>query len=284
MKARSSKSLSGEYAKLSRQLNNGKPHPTTEPTALSLKDIKLWPGVFQHRSIGSNASRAHVAALAVSIRRGRGKPLHPMTVWWDGKKWACIDGHHRHEAYKEVGVDGPKTVPVNVFVGSLDQAMAEAAGGNTRDKLSMTSKEKSNAAWRLVAMTRLPKPATAAMAGVSEATVATMRKVRIQLVAREGVEEGREGFVSGPDFRDLTWAEAKRVADQRDPKDFDRDAANEKKAQEWAMLLHKTFGKEGGKYPEILARALDIYDTRLLDAITAWNAVPEDDASDVGEP
>ena len=162
--------------------------------------------------------------------------------------------------------------------------MAEAAGGNTRDKLSMTSKEKSNAAWRLVAMTRLPKPATAAMAGVSEATVATMRKVRIQLVAREGVEEGREGFVSGPDFRDLTWAEAKRVADQRDPKDFDRDAANEKKAQEWAMLLHKTFGKEGGKYPEILARALDIYDTRLLDAITAWNAVPEDDASDVGEP
>ena len=103
--------------------------------------------------------------LTAALRKRKSRTFDALTVWWDGKGWACVDGHHRHAAYKVAGVG---TIPVNVFVGSLAQAMAAAAGANTKDKLIMTRTEKSDAAWHMVTMIEMSKAEVAAAAGVSE--------------------------------------------------------------------------------------------------------------------
>lgn len=153
-------------------------------------------------------------------------------------------------------------IPVEVFEGTLEQAMGRAASANTKDKLVMSSAAKSNTAWRLVSATGLSKMATADASGVGESTVAAMRRVFAQLTAR-ATPSNEFGVSTVADLRDLSWAEAKRLAAGQDEADFDWETANEKKAQAMALALRKALGKEGGRYPEVLARALDIYDSRL---------------------
>jgi hypothetical protein len=161
-------------------------------------------------------------------------------------------------------------VPVEAFEGSLAQAMAQAAAGNSKAKLSMTSAEKSNAAWRLVAVTDLSKAETAKAAGVSEGTVANMRRVHTVLKLRE--DRNSDALLVSPlgDLADLSWPDAKRLAEGRDKPDFDWEAANAKKAQEWATALAKTFGREAGKNPAVFAMALEIYDSRLMAQMADW--------------
>jgi len=168
------------------------------------------------------------------------------------------------------------TVPVEVFHGTLWQAMGAAASANTRNKLAMSSVEKSNAAWRLVAMTSMTKVEAAHAAGVSESTVANMSRVFNLLEARVNAAINDLSIESHGNFRDLNWDQAKRLAEGRDEADFDRDEANEKKANEMALALRKAIGKEGSKQPEILARALELYDSRLPEQLADFWGNPDD--------
>jgi len=201
---------------------------------------------------------------------GRGRMLDPLTVWWDGRAWACIDGHHRYDAYLSAGIGGDQPVPVVVFGGTLEAAMGLAASVNSKDKLTMSSAEKSDAAWRMVAATDLSKAVIATAAGVSESTVANMRRARVILESRCSATGDDVEMTAMGDFRDLRWMEAKAQAAGTKPADFDYEEHSERKAQEMALALRRALGKEGAKYPEILARALDIYDTRLMDQLVDW--------------
>ena len=276
MKRKSGNSLAADYATLTEQIAKGKP-PTTQPTALLLSEIGQWPKVFQHRSLGSAASKRHVLTLTSAIKKRKSKQLDPILVWWDGRAWTCIDGHHRYEAYLKAEVGSKHPVPVHVFSGTLNQAMGAAAQANTCDKLPMSRSEKSNAAWHLVTMADMSKAEVAKASTVSETTVASMRRVCAQLDAKGN--EFEDDFTVSPaaNFRDLSWDDAKRLAEGRNAADFDRDEANEKKAQEMALALRKALGTEGAKYPEIFARALEIYDSRLPDALAEWWNTPDDD-------
>lgn len=261
-------SLSRDWDKLTRQLSKPKPWPLPLPEALPLGAIRLWPAVFQHRRPRGYEGAAHVRKMAEAI--GRGRMLDPLTVWWDGKAWACIDGHHRYDAYQSAGIGGDQPVPVVVFSGPLEVAMGLAASANSKDKLTMSSAEKSDAAWRMVAATNLSKAVIATAAGVSESTVANMRRARAILESRcSFTGDGLETTAMG-DVRDLRWMEAKARAAGTKPADFDYEEHSERKAQEMALALRRALGKEGAKYPEILARALDIYDTRLMDQLVDW--------------
>ena len=270
MKKKTGYSLVDDYATLSRQLAKGNPQPSPRPSGLTLEDIKLWPKVFQHRGFAGPASKAHVLKLTASIKKNRNKTLDPITVWWDGKGWACVDGHHRHQAYGAAKLGSGHIIPVEAFEGALGQAMAKAAQANTSNKLDMTSAEKSDAAWHLVTMTLLTKEETAAAARVSESTVASMRRVFNQLKERTNTAGDSLSVTPGGDCADLSWANAKRLAEGREAPDFDREVANEKKAQAMALELRKAMGTEGGKYPEILARALELYDPRLPEVLADW--------------
>jgi hypothetical protein len=107
MKRKSGYSLLDDYATIEKQLVRGK-QPIELPTALPLASIKLWPKVFQHRGFAGHASKGHVLRLAAAIRQSKSHTLDPITVWWDGRAWACVDGHHRRDAYAaaELGSTG----------------------------------------------------------------------------------------------------------------------------------------------------------------------------------
>lgn len=177
---------------------------------------------------------------------------------------------HLRESYREDGKVRKRTDL------TLEQAIERAASANTKDKLAMSSAAKSNTAWRLVSATGLSKMATADASGVGESTVAAMRRVFAQLTARATPSNDFE-VSPGADIRDLSWAEAKRLAAGQDEPDLDRESANEKKAQVMALALRKALGKEGGRYPEIFARASDIFDTRLVSQLIDHWRDSEDD-------
>lgn len=277
--------LSHDWHVLRVQLSKAKPQPMPLPVELPLGKIRMWPNVFQHRRTGGHEGAGHIRKMIAAIDVRKGRMLDPMTVWWDGKAWACVDGHHRHAAYMGASVGRSHAVPVEVFEGSLAEAMGHAASANSKDKLAMSSGEKSDAAWRMVAVADMSRADAASASGVSESTVANMRRVRLQLEARASAVDDMT-VMSGVDYRDLSWADARRLAAGTRAVDFDWDAANEVKAQEMAVALKRALGKEGGKYPEILARALEIYDTRLVDQLVElWNwktEVADEDAPDVG--
>lgn len=271
--------MSHDWDALIKQLAKGKPAPAVKPTSLPLATIKLWPGAFQHRGPKAHESEAHVRELVAAIKRSNTHTLSPVEVWWDGRHWACVDGHHRLRAYGAASVGPNHPVPVEGFSGTLDEAMGRAALANTRDKLRMTRSEKSNAAWRLVSTTSMSKAATAAASGASESTVAVMRKTHALLRKRSDPEDALVGSCMG-DLRDMTWISVKALAAGKEAADFDREAANEVKAQKMAISLARALGNEGAKYPEILARALDIYDSRLMDRLMECWGTQESEGND----
>ena len=283
MSRRSEKAFADEWDTMVRRLAAGKPQPRPPPKQLPLTKIRLNVAVFQHRDRRGGESDAHVRRLAAVVRKGAGRTLDPIKVWWDGRAWVCIDGHHRYDAYRAAGYTTTHAVPVEAFEGSASDAISAAASGNTKDKLAMSTTEKSNTAWRLTVATDMSKAEVAKIATVSDSTVATMRRVHALLKARSDTRDDLLAGRATQDHRSLSWADAKRLAQGREAPDFDRDAANEKKAQEMAMSLRKALGKEGAKYPEILARALEIYDTRLMDRLVEWWA-NHDEADDAVEP
>lgn len=242
------KTLAESWEDLLNQLERGKAAPAPAPKLLALRQIKLRPEVFQHRRPPAHASAAHIRDLTATAKD---RFLEAITVWWDGKNWVCIDGHHRIEAYKLAGV--AYEVPVEVFEGTAEAASLQAARGNTRAKLQMSSTEKLGAAWRIVTTgTAASKAETAEASGASERTVAHMRKVRDHLRQR--------GLVPA----DMSWEAARRLASGEAPREeVDWDERTEQEANEMAAKLLQALGKRGQQRVEVLARALEIYGSQL---------------------
>lgn len=144
--SRSRKNPLDAFDALVLQREQGKAQPAILPTHLPVRKIKVRPEVFQHRSPPQYVSDAHIRDLADKAKR---KDLDPVTIWWDGKHWTVIDGHHRMHGYMRAN-RGEKPIPVEVFEGTSEQALARAAGSNAKAKLQITTTEKATAAWRLV--------------------------------------------------------------------------------------------------------------------------------------
>ena len=244
----------------------GKPEPEHKPTHLPLVSIDTCEDVFQHRSGNLAASNAHLETLKKALQAGTCKFFEPITVYWIDGSWCCIDGHHRLQAYRDQKVDVP--IPVNVYSGTLDKAIGKALLSNSRDKLAMSQAEKSNAAWRLVIGTGLSKSSISKAASVSERTVARMRCIKMDIVKNHPEKP----------LDDLDWKHAQALAQGRNLSDLsDLDSWKEKAAQKLANTLSRHCGKELSKSPEITARALEIYDQRLLSEMIEWVSPAPDD-------
>ncbi len=232
----------------------GEPQPRGV-TELPLAEIEVIEEVFQHRSRNQASSRQHAGALAKSLKKRRGTQFDPVTVFWIGDAWALVDGHHRYEAYQ--AADKQEPIPVRVFTGTLDEAIGEALRGNSRNKLSMGSREKSEAAWRLVAGTGLRIFQVVEASTRTKPTVIKMFKVRNELLEKD----------AGIDLGSLTWEQAQRVHKGLGAEESTYDEKwEEKQAKALADRLCKTFGSTLGKQPGVLWRALGIYDSRIQDA------------------
>lgn len=253
------------------QVESGKPSPKVDPVALRVSAIKLLPEVFQHRRPAEHSSKAHIRGLAEAAK-AQGK-LTPVTVWWSGKHWLCVDGHHRMAAYVLAGMRG-YDVPVEVFKGSPADALARAAETNSMDKLPMTKSEKVNAGWRLVVMGEaLSKAKQAFSTGISERHIGVMRSVKKRLIA---------GGVSTDVLAEMSWEAARRTDAGEAPLEWS-DEEEERRVQEMALALRKALGATAEAQPEIFAKAVQVYSTRLAKGLEEWFGGDREEGHEEGE-
>lgn len=244
---------------LKNELATGKPSPSEDPDMLPVGSIRFADSVFQPRTfVGSMSadSDGHKKTLKDAIRNTPDHLLDPVVVWWAGKNWRVLDGHHRLMAYQDLARDKrkPVSVPavrVKVFRGTLNQAIAHATELNSRDKLAMRPEDKANRAWKLVALDdpTMSRPMIARIAGVSERTVGNMREAH-KTMRKDSPEV---------DPLDMTW---KQVKNDMSEIDHDDDWL-EQEAAKWSKRFLKEFGPGLGRNPTLLARALEITAQRL---------------------
>ncbi|WP_298623058.1 hypothetical protein, partial [uncultured Zoogloea sp.] len=156
----------------------------------------------------------------------------------------------------------------------LEAAIARAAEGNTRDKLPMSSREKTETAWRLtLAETSFSKAKVAELSGASARTVATMREVRAKLIQLHPER----------DLSELSWNRARMLAKGEEAEEINWDDRIEQEAREFANLLAKHLGKRGHQRREAFARALEIYDDGLPAFLRGHWATDDDEEIDIDD-
>ena len=234
MSKRSEPTTSKALEELRYALANGKGVPKVLPEWLKPFNIRRNPAVFQHRDPHEGDSAWHIKTMAAALTRGISADLGHLTVWWDGKGWCCIDGHHRLEAYRKAD-KVEHDAPVRVFTGTLDEAIGLAAQANTCSNLNMSGNERIRTAWRLVCITKLSRAQTVAASKVSDGTVSNMRRVRDILNLRS----------NGPgpwiDACDLSWYAAQseaRGGAPTEPEGYDDDKRRSV-AADWTKRICK---------------------------------------------
>jgi hypothetical protein len=226
------------------------------PEALKLSEIQTLEDVFQFRKPMKHKSDAHKTKLGRSVKR-TGGGLGRLLVYWAGDAWVCIDGHHRLAAYQQYGL---AVVPVEVFPGTLQEAVKQALLRNTEDKLPVEDRERTAAAWAIVTTWNdaFTKAELAAHAGVSTSLVGKMRGVFHQLLEEK----------PGVDLSDISWKQAMDLSKGNDSPD--RGSLDEWQDAEVAKIrdaLINTFGGHLSKHPDLLVLALKQYDEDLPGAV-----------------
>ncbi|MEM5471472.1 ParB N-terminal domain-containing protein [Hoeflea sp. AS60] len=236
---------------------HGTTYPGETPTTLDYPEISVEAAVFQPRQLEGRIAEdvAHLKTLAVAVGTPQ-RPTHldPITVWWAGDRWYVIDGHHRLKAYKKVRVT--QGLPVTVFEGTLDEAMAHSAASNSKDRLVMRTEDKLNYAWRLVIVSSLSKARIAKACAVSNGTLGNMRSAKAKLQLSP---ENTMGTLS-----ELSWLDAQmEAAGKERDMDFDPDDAMRKRAERYRRGIIKAVGHKAFTDTDAFALALSQLDDRL---------------------
>ena len=235
----------------------------TPPTELKWQDIDTMVALFQRRDISKRygEDEGHVQNLQNWIGNNPDRPnmLDPIVVWWGGDCWYACDGHHRREAYRRQKVKVP--VPVEVFEGTLQEAIAFATAANSKNRMTMTSEDKSNSAWLLTVMppTKGKSEYTRAeireIAGVSIRTVASMRRIKATLLTMLNPETRKD--YTAQDLMGLTWNKAKLVAAGAElGPEPDWESALEERIRKYAARIQRQFVGKPSTDAEAFASAL----------------------------
>lgn len=256
-----------ELEALKGEIQHGlEPNPAPSNGRLPLDALTTVEEVFQPRDrIGMmDEDDWFIDDLKQAVERGSTPDLDPVVVWWSGKRWIVIDGHHRLAAYQRAARD-VETIPVEPFEGSLDDVRLEAVRLNQKNKLVMRQSERLEAAWRLVCTSDLSKKRIAESCGISARTVATMRSRGKEVIA------AKPGQWSWRYLAGERWDRVKSpgfLAADND-NDFDPDAAVRKRAEGYARKLAKNFGRKPMEDPEGFALALALLNESLPERLMA---------------
>lgn len=194
----------------------------------------------------------------------------PIHVWWSGKRWIVIEGHHRHAAYLyKQAKEGVKfDIPVTAHPDTpLEEALGMAGRLNSRDKVKISQAEKLNCAWRMVCMGEGSIRQQSIQSGATTSTISNMRKVKAQLLVRcfpisFMIDEG--------------WEQSRNLANGKTQRDHGPDAL-EAMAHEMKEELKKLNITTILKSPDAFARALELLSSelpsRLLETNPFWDAL-----------
>jgi hypothetical protein len=257
------------WATLTGRHANGKPQPTIGDT-LPRAQVKTIPVVFQVRDPNEADSANHIAELAAAIK-AQGS-VDPISVWWSGAAWVCVDGHHRLRAYDEAGVDD---IRVKVEHGSPQDMLMLASIENKKNRLHMRATEKAESAWRLTCLPEADRPskaATVASTGTSDGLVGKQRRIYRELIKDHGFDEHA--------LLDMSWRVALAEHAGRTQPEKGGEAWEEREVEEYCKQLGKTWGTLHVSRLELFLRALQRWDTRLAQrAASEWSltADPDDD-------
>jgi hypothetical protein len=213
-----------------------------------LSKLESAERVFQHRLIDESVaeSERHILELTRALKE-QGQPLEPLLVLPAGKSYIVIDGHHRLAAYRTAA--WTKLIPIDIFIGTVEEARDEALKRNSRNKLEMTSASKAESAWQMVLGSKKSIKQISELSTVSPRTVSNMRKVRAVLAKRGDVSE-------------LSWSDARRAMTGKEVPNADdwrgREADKIVKA-----LLNAGIGQGLTKNPDVTALALRRLNARL---------------------
>ena len=220
-----------------------------EEMRMKLSDLNIRPEEFQFRDV--ELDRYHADELEKALQQGR--DVGPLDVWPDpnDSRYYILDGHHRYEAYRRLRWNKP--IKVIVHEGPLHEVKLVALRENTKARLPMSHKERADAAWRLTVAQfedgsySYSKRELAEATGVSERTVATMRKTYRKISELE---------------RDhpASWAAAIEVAkgnEFEDMTDDERELWIEAKAGEIDKAIGKPIAEYTKRYPEAVHRVLE---------------------------
>lgn len=258
----------GDYAKELKALRElaKLPARTDRPKAVPLSEIRECTAVFQPRSAdarGGSMSDRHIRELARVIRATDGGDLTPVLVMPLGSRWQLIEGHHRVAAYKTEKRANP--IPVEIFEGSLEEAIAQSVARNSQNKLPLQLKDRREAAWKLIQLTKVDEhgvivyaftaPETAKMSGMSVRTVKHMRMVRKHISQLKTPMD--EPQYTDEDIQAMPYYEAERVFKGEEytgksKEDYDLEAA----VKDFTSRLERTFGKAWASQAEAFALAL----------------------------
>jgi hypothetical protein len=254
---------------------------------LKVNSIRVAEQVFQWRTPQYNMipSDDHIFELAKATQSTGA--LEPILVFPVADKYYVMDGHHRLAAYRTAGWKGD--IPAIVFTGSLDDAVREALRRNSKNKLPMTARDKTEAAWRLVKQGKSGEwpdsiSETMKLTGVGKGTVNRMRAAWTEL------HNGQHG--DDKKLRDLGWGQAQAKLEGTGAQAFDEGSWLEKRAQNLADDIRRA-KLHLSKNIEVTALALEILDPQLPEALRAhWapprpfdpDAVDEDEVDVDGQP
>jgi len=177
--------------------------PAPARRRIPINQLRTREADFQPRTAGLHAN--HVAALADVLSRGG--QLDPVAVWEDPatEELVVADGHHRLEAYRRQRHIG--SVPALVFRCDRRTAALIPMADNVKNRLQLCHTDKANWAWRMTRDGEWSKAQTRDTCGISDGTVATMRRAKKAL---------RDRGESLPD----TWERARAAWQNESPSDW----------------------------------------------------------------
>lgn len=236
------------------------------PTELAFSDIWTAEEAFQPRRAGGEPylDLKHASGLAEEIRK-HGRPLTPIKVVPLGLRFFVIDGHHRLMAYALS--HWTKPIPVEVFDGSVADAMAACSEENHRDKLPMSREDKSERAWVLVKIGVHTQRQVGQATGASERQFYVMKKKFREL---------------GESAQDLTWVEVLRR--EQKPEELDYEDWVDVKAREMADALAAKTDRRTLRNVEVFSRMIEIVSGDMTDRLVQhWAPMFHDYIGDLEE-
>lgn len=245
-------------AALIERIANGGPAPSPAPKRLSVDDIGRMPELFQPRSSDEWRSAAHINDLSSSSANARqanvAAKMEAVLVFWVGDAWVCLDGHHRLAAVLKKRTAGA-TIGVEVFSGTVQDAMMEATRRNSRNKLAMNEKDKTERAWHLFMSGAGTHKAIAEACGVAPKTIQRMA----QAVKRYGsTDEGMERL------RSFRWWKVRELTNPNSAGELSLDEMKNGRIQRRAEVLGKVIKDDA---PDMVAAALMHHDPVFAKAV-----------------